>query len=162
MNEDAYREAQGLPWERLIDLFGQMVARFTVDSDGTAWPPMSDWVPTEVLAYEVARRTEEPGTVQDMMLRRLASATMTLVAAVCYGTEHLESWTREWVLARGELMVTDIDASPAVVMPEPPPEPVGESWEPELVPHDPLAGYVDVEGGYRWFYDGRPPEPVQD
>jgi hypothetical protein len=159
MNEDACRQAQGLSWGRLLELFGQMLSHVTVDDDGTAWLPMSDWAPTEVLAYEVARRTEEPSTVQDMMLRHLASATMTLVAAVRYGTEHLESCTREWVLARGELMVTDMGA---VVMPETPPQAAPESWKPALVPNDPLADYVDIEGGYRWFYDGRPPEPLQD
>jgi len=31
-----------------------------------------------------------------------------------------------------------------------------------VVPRDPLADYVDVEGGYRWFYDGRGPEPLPD
>jgi len=128
MNEDAYREAQRLPWERLIELFGQMLGRVTVDADGTAWLPMSDWAPTEVLAYEVTRRTEEPATVQDMMLRRLGWATMTLVAGIRDGTDHLESWTREWVLARGEMLVTDVGALPAVVSPET----ASRSLEPEV------------------------------
>lgn len=161
-NEDAYQAAQNLSWERLVELFGQMLAAVTVDPDDTAWIALSDWAPTEVLAYEVMRRTEEAGTVRDMMLRRLAAVTMTLVAAIRDGSEHLEEWTKRWVVARGELMVSDIDVSPAVVMPETPPEAVPQAWQPVLVPNDPLADYVDVEGGYRWFYDGRPPEPLPD
>lgn len=97
-------------------MFGSFQAgidRDIIVTGDEAWCHPDNWHALELCAYEVARRTQRPDTVRGMILRDLAVTTQVLLAAIQYPDTDLTGWTREFVKARGMLLLDDIGATVA-------------------------------------------------
>lgn len=121
----------------------------------------ADWEVIDALAGEVSRRYESRCDFpRDLLVRQWADE---LWCALRTGWEGHRGNVRAWLAARAELLVCYLDAAASGVEETSLAEIVSAvqtSPARRVYADDPLVGYDIVEGGYRWFYDGRPPEPV--
>jgi hypothetical protein len=148
--------------EGLPDLAQRFVAAarlIQLDSDGLPCNPQQA---TEVVALtEMARLIavwfagNMPTTETQRQLWMLADEWCCLMAAYNHSDGrrrgHHKAMGRRWARALAEAPVL-LPAGPVAVC---------EFSDDIVEDRDPLADYVDIEGGYRFYYDGRPPEPVE-
>ncbi|BBX91365.1 hypothetical protein H5U98_08895 [Mycolicibacterium boenickei] len=85
-----------------------------------------------------------PDTPAELVADALASATWRVLQT---GWASHRREVPQWLAAWADSLVLDLGE-------------LASSAEPVPVVADPLAELVEVEGGYRWYHDGRAPEPV--
>lgn len=106
----------------------------------------SRWDAMEVITKEAMDRFDRlPDSPSDLLIEELASATWCVIHET-WVSHHRELTL--WPMVYGRLLAADVAMTEAMAR-----------SLPDTVA-DPLADYETVEGGYRWFHDGRLPEPV--
>lgn len=85
-----------------------------------------------------------PDTPAELVADALASATWRVLQT---GWVSHRREVPRWLAARADSLALDLGE-------------LASSAEPVPVVADPLAELVEVEGGYRWYHDGRAPEPA--
>lgn len=123
--------------------------------------PQTRWDAMEVIAVEAMERFSDrtPNTLDDAFISGLAAHTW---GALHTGWVSHTQEVRAWATARGELLANDTAATlaraDAIARMYAQPTDVIQADQHSVA--DPLADTVTVAGGYRWFGDGRAPEPA--
>jgi hypothetical protein len=107
-DDDVLSYAKTFTDEQMFGSFKSGIDHDIVVDDELAWCHPDNWGALGLCAYEVGRRTQRPDTVNGLLLRDLAITTQTLLAAIAEPSQSLASWTREFVRARGRLLLDDI------------------------------------------------------
>lgn len=137
--------------ETLLALVREIQGDIRIGSDGRV-PVMNQWGWDwrEALLSAAMDRFDLDGRMPDTPAELVADALAS--ATWCVLQTSWASHQREvprWLAARADSLTLDLGE-------------LASSVEPVPVVADPLAELVEVEGGYRWFGDGRAPEPVSD
>lgn len=149
-NRKALREAfDTASDETLLALIREMQSDIRIGPDGRV--PVLDqwgWDWREALLSAAMDRFNldgrMPDTPAELVADALASATWRVLQTGWVSHRHEVS---RWLAARADSLALGLGE-------------LASSAERVPVVADPLAELVEVEGGYRWYHDGRAPEPV--